>query len=57
MMDDLPLPGFTAIDVGDPVFDSDLLSRRRDMPLSDAQFAGWILARVDAWSRSSPWPP
>jgi len=37
MMDDLPPLGFMAIDVGDPVFESDLLSRRRDLPLLDAQ--------------------
>ena len=48
MMDDPPLPGFTAIDVRDAVLDSDLLSGKRDLPLLDAHFVVQIPADLDA---------
>ena len=57
VMDDLPPPGFTAIDVRDAVFDSDLLSGKRHLPLLDAHFVGHIPSDLDALVAQFTMPP
>lgn len=42
VMDNLPRPGFAAIDVRDAILDGDLLSGKPGLPLFGAHFVGHI---------------
>ena len=42
VMDNLPGSGLSAIDVGNPMVDCDLLSGKRDLPALDTEFVGGI---------------